>query len=208
MTTATDATPTGQLNTMEDVFIEGAPTFWWGGVPQYSPDTDGYYWGVVGTALKPLYKVGCFTDFRLRDNIQMNDVRCDIIGVKATIQKRSYLEVSFNLVSMLPLSVLTPMLFRAGAATHNLTEHTEKAGIGIINNQLYNMVYFSKIYDPDNGDYVSFTGHRTQFVDAWEIGMTYGQAWTVGIKARLFADDTKPSAQTFATVIRYSPNAL
>lgn len=211
--TQADSAPSGSVTTMTDLFIEGAPDFWFGGVPRYSPDSQGYYWGVTGTVDNPLYKLGCYTDFRLRDNIQTADVRCDTVGMKASIQKRNFLEVSFNLLTLFPLSMFQKMVVRGGSVTTNPTgsltdPSTEKMGWGEINNQLYYMCFFSKVYDPDNGDFLSFTGHRCQFVDVTEIAFTYGQPYTYRVMMRLFADSDKPSDQRFATVIRYDPSAL
>ncbi len=205
--TTSDKQPTGTINTAADLFLEGGPNFWFGGVAKYSPDTDGFYSGITGTAGHPVYKIGCYTDFRWRDNIQMTDVRCDVVGVKSTIQKRNYLEVSFTLLSLLPLSILTNIV-RGGTVTVNAGEHTEKMGIGIIDNNAYIMSFFSKVYDEDTGDFVSVTGHRCQFVDVWEMAMTYGAPWTLGVRLRMYADDTKPTDQQFATVIRLDPSLV
>ena len=200
--------PTGTIQSAEDIFLEGAPNFWFGGVLKYAPDDDSFYWGLTGNAANPLYKVGCFTDFRLRDAVTMTEVRCDTVGVKATIQRRSYLEVQFTLLSLLPLTVMKYIIAKGGTVVTNATEHSEKMGIGEINNQLIFPAYFSRIYDPDNGDYVSFTGHRCQFVDMFEIAFNYGAPWQLGCRLRMHADTTKPSSQQFATVIRYDPSAL
>ena len=202
-----DKGPSGQINLNDDIFLEGGPEFWFGGVPKYSPDSNGFYWGITGTAGVPAYKIGCYTDFRWRDNLQMTDVRCDVIGVVATIQKRNYLEAQFTLMSLLPLSQLRHFL-RAGAVTVDLAAHTESMGLGLIDNNIYHMVYFSKVYDPIIGDFVSVTGHRCQFVDAWEIAMQYGAPWTLGVRMRMFADQTKPTDQAFATVLRYDPSEI
>lgn len=199
--------PTGTIELADDVFLEGGPDFWFGGVAKYSPDADGFFWGITGTVAKPIFKIGCYTDFRWRDNIQMTDVRCDTIGVVATIQKRNYLEAQFTLMSLLPLSSLRNII-RGGAVTVNGSEHTEKMGIGLINNAIYHMVYFSRVYDEDTGDFLSVTGHRCQFVDAWEMALQYGAPWTLGVRLRMFADDTKPSAQKFATVLRLDPSMV
>lgn len=208
MPTPSDYAPTGQITQQLDKYIEGAPSVYFGGVPRYSPDPDGFYWNVTPTLAKPVYLLGCFTDFKLSDNIQVAEVRCDTVGVKATIQKRSFLEFTFTLESLLPLSVLSKILARGGSVVINPTEHMEKMGIGDINNSIYHNVYLSKVYDPDNGDFVSFTGHRMQFVDAQELNMSYGTPWMLSVKMRLHADTTKPSNQWFATVIRYSPSDL
>lgn len=202
------ATPTGTITAMADTFLEGAPNFWFGGVLKYAPDGDGFYWGLSGNAANPLYKIGCFTDFKMRDAVQMTEVRCDTVGVKATIQKRSYVEVQFTLVSLLPLSILKFIVSKGGTVTTNATEHSEKMGIGEINNEFITKAYFSRIYDPDNGDYVSFTGHRCQFVDMFEIAFNYGAPWQIGVRLRMHADTSLPTSQMFATVIRYDPSAL
>ena len=208
MTTSTDHTPTGTIVNSENIFIEGGPDFWFGGVLKYSPDSDGFYWGLTGTDALPLFKIGCYTDFRLRDNIQMTEVRCDTVGVKATIQKRNYVEVSFNLESLLPFRVLANIIARSGTVVTNTADNTEKMGIGEINNNVYHRAFFSKIYDPDAGDFITFTGHRGQFVDVWEIAMQYGAPWMLGARMRFHADDTLPSAQRFVTAIRYDPSVL
>lgn len=206
--TIADKSPTGTILTAEDLFLEGGPSFWFGGVAKYSPDSDSFYWGITGTAALPAYKIGCYTDFRWRDNIAMADVRCDTIGVVKTIQKRNYLEATFTLSALLPFKVLKGIL-RAGTVTTNTTEHTEKMGIGLIDNTTTVPVYFSKVFDDATGAFVSVTGHKCQFVDAWEIAMQYGQPWTVaGVRVRMYADDTKPSDQTFATVIRFDPTRV
>jgi len=208
MTLATiNSSPSGSIQLVDDLFLEGGPDFWFGGVPKYAPDSDGFYWGITGTTAAPVYKIGCYTNFKLRDNVQVSDVRCDTIGVKSVIQKRNYLEVDFTLMSLLPLSQLTHML-KGGTVTHNVSEGTEKMGLGEIDNNKYHMVFFSRVYDEDTGDFVSFTGHRAQFVDAWEIGMSYGTPWTLGVKLRMLADDTKPADQRFATVLRLDPSKL
>ena len=45
--------------------------------------------------------------------------------------------------------------------------------------------------------------------DAWTIDFKYGDSWTItGIKLRAYADDTKPAAQLFGTIVRKDPSAL
>ena len=204
---ASDYTPTGTVLTASDVYMEGGPEFWLGGVPKYSPDTDGFYWGLTGTVANPLYKIGCYTDFRFRDNIQMQEVRCDTVGVIATIQKRAFLELSFTLHTLLPLAQMRYFM-RGAAVTTNLAEHAEKMGLGDINNNLFWPVFLSRVYDQDAGDWFSITGHRAQIVDVWEIAMTFGMPWQMGVKMRLNADLTKPATQRFATIVRYDPSLL
>lgn len=204
--TTSDRTPSGTIITPNDVFLEGGPEFWFGGVPRYSPDSDGFYWGITGIDAKPAYKLGCYTDFRWRDNVQMTEVRCDTIGVTATIQKRNYLEFTCTLMSLLPLKMLKNIIH--GGTVTITAEGAEKMGLGDINNAEYHLCFLSRVYDQTALDFVTITGHRCQFVDSWEIAMTYGAPWTLGIKMRLHADDTKPAAQRFATVIRLDPSMV
>src|SRR3989304_8167943 len=143
--TIADRAPTGTIQTANDVFIEGGPDFWFGGVPRYAPDSDGFYWNITPTAAKPVFKVGCYTDFRFRDNVQVTEVRCDTIGVTATIQKRNFVEATFTLMSLLPLKMLTHILH--GGVVTVTGEGAEKMGIGDIDNAAYYMAYFSRVYD-------------------------------------------------------------
>jgi len=204
---SSDNEPSGVISQAADLFIEGGPDFWFGGVQKYAPDDDGFYWGLTGVAGNPARRIGCYTDFRFRDNLQITDVRCDTQGVVSSIQKRNYLEASFTLMSLLPLAQLRYML-RGSAVTENDAEGTEKMGLGEIEQNVVFPVYFSKVYDLENGDFVSVTGHRCQFVDAWELAANYGAPWTLGVRLRMYADSDKPAAQRFATVLRYDPSLL
>lgn len=204
---ASDYAPSGTIQLVDDVFLEGGPEFWFGGVAKYSPDSDGFYWGLTGTVANPAYKLGCYTNFRLRDAIQMSEVRCDTIGVVSSIQKRNYLEVDFTLMSLFPLAQ-TRFMLKGGPVTHNAGNHTEAMGMGTIDNNLYYLAFFSRVYDDVNGDFISVTGHRTQFVDVWEMAWTYGAPYTLGVKLRMYADTTKPAAQRFGTFLRYDPQRL
>jgi len=106
----------------------------------------------------------------------------------------------------MPLSVLTNIL-RGGAVT-TTSGATEKMGIGQPNNQTYWRVYGAVVYDETAGDYLNFTGHRMQFVDAWNISFAYGQPASMGVVMRCFADTTKPADQLFMTIIRADPSAI
>lgn len=207
MTYAADYEPTGTVNSAEDIFIEGGPTLWFGGDAQYSPDANGYYWGIVGTTAKPVYKVGCYENFQLSDNVTVNDIRCDTVGVKGSIVRRNYLEATFDLKAFLPLSQLRHLL-RLQSSLLVPADDVEYAGIGKISQQDYHKVFLSAVYDEDTGDWLSLTGHRCQFQwnGAWQF--KYGEQWMVGIRLRMYADEDMPSAQLFATLVRYDPSVI
>jgi len=195
------ATPTGTMTSSEDLYIEGAPYFYFGGEYAQGHDEHGFYWGLTGTYENPVYAVGCYEDFRFGDDVTVNAVRCDTIGDAALIQRRNFMYVSFTLKSMFPFEILSRIL-RGGPVTQEVDEGTEEFGFGEIDNTTFYLCYFSRVYDAVAGDFVSVTGHRCQFVDAWEIATPWAEAWRVGVTMRLFADDTKPVHQRFATMIR------
>lgn len=208
-------TPEGNIITQEEVYPDVAPNFYFqpidlgegnGSATELNnPDTDGFYWGLSGTTLRPVYQVGCFEAFQWGGNIEMQDIRCDTVGNKGAIQKLSHIDVTFTLKSLFPLTVLKHML-RWGAVTQGTG--TEKVGIGQPNNQVYFFAYWPLVYDSVNGDYVAVTLHRAQFVDSWQIAHPFGQQHTVGITMRGFADETKPADQLYATVVRADVSAL
>ena len=208
-------TPEGLILTQDDLYIDVAPNFYFQPIdlgdgqgsssPLNNPDSDDFYWGLSGTVARPVYQAGCYDSFQWASNIEMNDIRCDTVGNKGTIQKMANLDVTFNLKTLLPLAQLRHML-RWGAVTES--GGVEKVGVGQPNNQVYYRVYFPAVYDEANGDYVAITMHRCQFVDSWQMSFTYGQQSMVGITCRGFADDSKPADQLYATVIRADPSAL
>jgi len=200
-------TPEGTLIAMDEVYVEGAPYVYY---QDYDGplilDTDTYYWGLSGTAAYPVFQLACYEDVSLGSDISVNAIRCDNVGDKDVIQKLNHLEFTLTLSSLLPLSALQNIM-RAGG--YMLSGKVEKMGIGAINNNEYYKVYLPKVYDEDTGDWVSITIHKAKFVDAWTINMPSGDKWTMtGITIWGLADDSKPSAQTFATVIRADPSAL
>lgn len=199
--------PTGTLNSPESIYLDGGPNVYYHGVPKYNPDANGYYWGITGTEATPVYTLGCYENFQLSDNAAVNEIRCDTQGVVGSVSQRNYLEATFELKSMFPLSQLK-ILLRWSSALTVPAEDVEYAGIGEINNQDYHLLYFSKVYDPDAGDWVSVTGHRVQFMwdGAWQF--RYGDEWTVGCRVRFYSDETKPSDQRFATAVRYDPSVI
>ena len=199
--------PTGTQTSSEDLFVEGGPEFWIGGVPQNNPDDDGFFWGITGTAALPVFLVGCYEGFVFRDNVTLNDIQCDTVGVKSTTQKRNYVDIQFTLKSLLPLEHLSRFM-KGGGVTNNTTEGTSKFGLGEIDNQTYHMVFFSRVYNED-GDCFTFTGHRSQVVDAFELATVWGQPWTLtGFVVRCYADDSKPDGQLFGTIVRIDPSVI
>ena len=202
------AEPTGTTVSAEDIFVEGGPTIYFGESYQYNPDADGYYHSLVGTAGTPVYKLGCYENFRFQDNVSVAEIRCDNLGLVKTSQTRDYMVATFDLKSLFPLSTLTHIL-RGGTVVWNDAENAEKMGLGEIDNSVFWKFFFSRVYDADAGDFVSVTGHRTQFTGNFQLQTPYSGAWMIsGIEVRMYADDTKPADQRFATVIRVDPSAL
>jgi len=203
-------TPLGSITSSEDLYLEGAPTIYVqdnSANPLKNPDTDNFYWGLSGTSTYPAIEIGCLTDVSLAEDLTMNDVLCDNVGVKDTLMQRNYLDWTFTVQSFFPFDVLTEIL-KGGAVTENASEHTQKFGLGKIDNNQFWMVYAPKVYDEGVGYYVAIHMHKAKFVDAWEISMPFGDSWEAGITLRAFADTDKPSAQQFATVIRADPSVI
>lgn len=202
-------TPQGNLVTQEELYLEGSPYIFIQDTtasPLYNPDSDGYYWGLSGTTTYPVYQLGCVQDVSLTEGLTMNDVRCDTVGTKGTIQRRDYVEFAMSIQSIFPLAVLRNILNLSAPTTGT---DFEKVGIGGINNNRFFMAYCPKIYDEDTGDALYFHLHRAQFVDAWEIAFRQGEPWTVsGLKLRAYADDSKPTTQRFGVIARFDVSAL
>ena len=208
MTLAT-GTPLGSGVSQEELYIEGAPTLFFQDYranPLNRPDAVGYYWGLSGTTTYPYKELGCITDVKISEDVTMNDVRCDTVGVKDTIQKRNYIEFTATIVSLFPFSVLSQMMNLSPATVGS---GVESMGIGQIDNTLHYMMYAPKIYSETDGDWLMFHLHKAKFVDAWELPFTYGEAWKLtGIKLRAFADSTKPSNQLFGVIKRFDSSAI
>ena len=200
----------GNIVAQDEIYLEGAPYLYYQDAtanPLNNPDADGYYWNLSGTSTYPVYRIGCIQDVSLTEGLTINQVRCDTIGDKATIQRRDYIEFAFSFSSLLPLSALRHLL-NFGSAPTSSTIY-EKLGIGGINNNQFYHLYAPKVYDDVAGDYVAFHLHRAQFVDAFTINMRSGEPWMVeGIKARAYADETKPATARFGTIIRGDDSAL
>lgn len=201
--------PVGNIDSQDEIYVEGSPYIYiqqTDASPLNNPDADGFYWGLSGTTLYPVFQVGCVQDVSLTEGVTMNAIRCDTIGDKGVIQRRDYLEFNVTILTPFPLTTLRHLL-NLSAVT--VGTDVEKVGIGQINNNRYYMAYCPKVYDPDTGDYVLFHLHRCQFVDAWTINMKSGEPWTVtGLKLRAFADENKPAASLFGTIVRADSSAL
>ncbi len=202
-------TPLGTITAQEDIFLEGAPTIYiqqYEATPLFNPDADGFYWNMSGTATYNVFEIGCPVDVSLTENLTMNDVLCDTVGVKDTVQQRNYVEFDFSLRTLLPLDVLR-ILLNFGTVTE--TAPTQKMPMGKINNNLKWHLYAPKVYDEDVGDYVWIWLNKAKFVDAWTIPMTFGNPWQAnGIKLRAYADTTKPAAQQFGMMGRSDASVI
>ena len=190
-------TPIGNLDTQEDLFLESAPSIYFQdnrADPLNNPDADGFYWGLSGTTTYPAFEVGCPLDVSFQENVTINEVLCDNVGVKDTVQQRNYVDLVFTVKSFFPFQTLTKLL-KTGAVTE--TAPTQKFGIGKIDNTIFWMVYAPKVYDESVGDYVWIHLHRAKFVDAWTINMPYGDSWNFGVTLRGHADTTKAASMQF-----------
>lgn len=202
--------PIGNILAQDEIYLEGAPYLYFQDAaanPLNNPDGDGFYWNLTGSSTYPVYRVGCIQDVSLTEGLTINQVRCDTIGDKATIQRRDYLQFNLSFSSLFPLSALRHLLNLGSAPTASGVY--EKVGIGSINNNQFYHFYAPKVYDDAAGDYVAFHLHRAQFVEAFTINMRSGEPWMVeGISVRAYADETKPAAQKFAVIIRGDDSAL
>ena len=204
-------TPIGNVLLQEDRFIEGAPTIFFQDAtanPDKNPDSDGFYYGLSGTATYPVYEVGCLTDVSFGENVSANDILCDNVGVKDTILQRDNVEFTFTVKSFFPILNMAQLL-NLGAVTQNTGEGTEKSGIGKINNSQFWHVWAPAVVDTSTGDYVAYYLHKTKFVGPWTINMPFGDAWNAsGIKMRAFVDSNYPAAQQFGMILRADPSVI
>lgn len=201
--------PAGTIQTSEDITLQGAPWIYFQDYeagPYFNPDADGFYWGLSGTATYPVHELGCVVSVSLTENLTVNDVMCDNIGAKSTVQQRNYLEFQFTLQSLFPADALSYVL-KGGTITE--TAPTQKFGFGDVNNNQFWQVYAPKVYDESVGDYVVIHLHKAQFVNAFTLNMPFGSPWQVtGVVFRAFADATKPSAQRFGVFIRSDQSVI
>jgi len=202
-------TPLGSITSQEELYLEGAPTIYIQdntADPLFNPDGDGFYYGLSGTAAYPVTALGCIQDISLTEGLTMNDIRCDSIGVKDTIESRNYVEFNMTILSLFPLSTFRQL---ANLSPATVSAPYEKVGIGAINNNLHYMVYAPRVYDEDLGHWLLFHLHKARFVDAWTLNMPFGDSWKLtGVKLRGFADDSKPSTSRFGTIIRVDAAAI
>jgi hypothetical protein len=207
--TLVTGTPIGTIETQEDIFLEGAPTIYFQDAnAPVSVDTNGFYWKISGSATYPIYEVGCPTDVVFSENLTMNDVLCDNVGVKAVVQQRNYFEFTFSIQSFFPLQVLTNLL-NGGTVVEDTVTHVQLMPLGKINNDQFWHLYAPKVYNELVGDYVWIYLSKTQFVDAFSIAMTLGTPWkATGLKMRAFADTTKPAQQLFGVFGRSDASVI
>lgn len=200
-------TPLGTIISQEEEYLEGAPYIYFqdnAANPRFNPDAQGYFWNLTGSATNPVINLGCIQNVSLTEGVTMNDVRCDTIGVKDTIQKRDYVEFNLEILSQLPLTVIRHVM-NLGVPTTGTGFET--VGIPRINNSQRYMVYAPMVYDEANAGWLMFHLHRAKFVDAWTLNMAYGEAWTLtGIKIRAYADESKPAGQIFGVIRRAEPS--
>jgi len=191
----------------EELYLEGAPYIYFQddrANPLFNPDAQTFYWGLSGTTTYPAYLLGCVQDVSLTEGITMNDVRCDTIGVKDTIQKRDYVEFQLTILSQLPLAVIRHVMNLSAPSTGS---GFETVGIPQINNSIFYHVYAPKVYDESAAGWLLFHLHRAKFVDAWTLNTVYGGPWTLtGIKIRAYAKDTMPANQIFGVIKRFDPD--
>jgi hypothetical protein len=197
----------GNVVTQEELYLEGSPFIYfqdYRAAPLNNPDAQNYYWGLSGTSTYPAYLLGCIQDVSLTEGLTMNDVRCDTVGVKDTIQKRDYVEFQLTILSQLPLTVLRHLLKLSAPTTGS---GFETVGIGQINNSQHYHLYAPKVYDDDAAGWLMMYLHKAKFVDAFTINMVYGGPWTLtGIKLRAYAEDSKPANQIFGVIKRFDPD--
>lgn len=199
----------GNVISQEELYLEGSPYIYFQdnrANPLFNPDGQTYYWGLSGTTTYPAYLLGCIQDVSLTQGLTMNDVRCDTIGVKDTIQKRDYVEFDLTILSQLPLTVIRHVMNLSVPSTGT---GFETVGIGQINNSVFYHVYAPKVYDDSAAGWLMFYLHRAKFVDAWTLNMRYGDSWSLtGVKLRAYADDTKPANQIFGVIRRADPDLV
>lgn len=201
--------PLGNVVSQEELYLEGAPYIYIqdnNAAPLNNPDADGYYWGMTGSTTYPVYLLGCVSNVKLTEGVTMNDVRCDTVGVKDTIQKRDYIELDLDITSLFGLATSAKFMNLSPATVKT---QFEKVGMGSISNVQYWMVYAPNIYDEVAGDLIMIHLHKAKFVSNWTLDFKYGEPWKLSnVKIRAYADSTKPTTQKFGVFIRSDKSAL
>lgn len=196
-------TPVGSVTTQEDLFVDSAPSIYFQDYtanPLKNPDASGFYWGLSGTSTYGVYEIGCPSDVSFADNVTANDILCDSVGMKGTIQQRNSIDLTFTIQSFFPMSVLSRLLNGGPVST---VAPVSEFGLGTIDNTKYWHVYTPRVYDTVAGDYVWLYLHKCQFIGGWNIATPFGAPWKLtGLKLRAFADTNKPSTQQFGVVGR------
>ena len=152
--TLVTGTPKGNITSQDEIYVEGAPYIYiqdYTANPLNNPDADGYHWGLSGTTSYPVFNIGCVQNVSLTEGLTMNQIRCDVVGDKGTIQRRDYIELELTILTVFPLSTLRHML---NLSSPTVSSNIEKVGIGQINNNRSYMAYAPKVYDQDTGDYL------------------------------------------------------
>jgi hypothetical protein len=203
---------TGTIEYQEDIYLQSAPNMFIQddhATPFFNPDPDTeFYYGLSGTVAYPIYEIGCPVDVSLTEDITINDVLCDNVGVKDTVQQRNYIEFQFTIRSLFPLEVLRHLM-KGGQVVEDATNNRQAFGFGPINNAQKWMVYAPRVYDEDNGYFVWVHLHRAKFVEAWSLTMPFGNTWDLtGLRLRAYADTTKPTNQMFGVFGRYDAEVI
>jgi hypothetical protein len=201
----TTGTPLGTIETGEEIWLDSAPYIYYQDATAGSlknPDSNGFYWGLSGTATYNVFELGCVNGVSLTEGLTMNDVMCDQVGFKNTVMQRNYIELNFTLQQFFPFQSLSPIM-KGSSVTEDTVNHQQAFGLGKINNNQFYHVYCPMVYDTDVGDYVMFHLHRARFIDAWTLNMSYGTPWQLtNVKFRAFADTSKPEIQKFGVFLR------
>ena len=206
--TLVTGTPFGNILSQEEIYLEGAPYLYLQdarALPYYHPDANGYYWNMSGSSTYPIYSLGCIQNVKMTEDVTLNQIRCDTDGDRASIQRRNYIDMEFELSSLLPLSVTKILMNFFDSTT---IAGAEYVGMGKINNNIYWMLYAPKVYDDTAADWIMAHFHRVQIVGNFTWDMNLNGHKLTGIKARAFFDTTKPAAQGFGVLRRADPSAL
>jgi hypothetical protein len=195
-------TPLGHTHSQEEIYLEGAPYLYlqdYAADSYFHPDLAGYYWNMSGSTAYPIYALGCIQNVKMTEDVTLNMIRCDTDGDRAAIQRRNYIDMEFELVSLLPLAI-TKILMNFFDST--VVAGGEYVGMGKINNNKYWMLYAPKIYDDVTGYWIMAHFHRCQVVGNFTWDMNINGHKLTGIKVRAFWDTTKPAAAGFGTLFR------